>query len=536
MKTTHNPGDSERAIGLCTGASTISLVELRLSSNGPEVAGVLSRTHEGNPLKVIREILAQMHVTSNDAISVTGRRFKELLDITDIPEPLAVETALLHVNGKGESCNAIISAGGETFIVYELDPTGRISRVYTGNKCASGTGEFFIQQTRRLDVSLEEAASCGLNDEPYHVSGRCSVFCKSDCTHATNRGVPKGRVVAGLSRMMARKILELLKNIPKENIMMIGGTTRIQALVNELRQEIPSLSIPAEATYFEALGAALWAAENNTIPLSDGQVIMDGKSQFDFHPPLKDFQGSVTFAQMDRGAAQTGDQCLVGLDVGSTTTKVVLVRESDLKILGSEYLRTNGDPVGASRLCYAALIEQLGDTQVSIRGLGVTGSGRKVAGLHALTDGVYNEIIAHAQAAIHFDADVDTIFEIGGQDAKYTYITNSVASDYAMNEACSAGTGSFLEESAMETLGIEMTDIARLALQGTKPPNFNDQCAAFISSDIKNAYFEGIGREDIVAGLVYSICMNYINRVKGARPVGKKVFMQGGVCYNQAIP
>ena len=98
--------------------------------------------------------------------------------------------------------------------------------------------------------------------------------------------------------------------------------------------------------------------------------------------------------------------------------------------------------------------------------MGVCGSGRQIAGLHALTDGVINEIIAHAAAAVYFDPQVDTIFEIGGQDAKYTYITNAVASDYAMNEACSAGTGSFLEESAYETLGIKMEDIADIALKG----------------------------------------------------------------------
>ncbi len=105
-----------------------------------------------------------------------------------------------------------------------------------------------------------------------------------------------------------------------------------------------------------------------------------------------------------------------------------------------------------------------------------------------------------------------------------------------MNEACSAGTGSFLEESAFETLGVRMEDIAAVALKGRRPPNFNDQCAAFIASDIKNAIHEGVAHEDIVAGLVYSICMNYSNRVKGNRPVGVKVFMQGGVCYNQAVP
>jgi activator of 2-hydroxyglutaryl-CoA dehydratase len=127
-----------------------------------------------------------------------------------------------------------------------------------------------------------------------------------------------------------------------------------------------------------------------------------------------------------------------------------------------------------------------------------------------MTPGVVNEIVAHAAAAVFFDPEVETIFEIGGQDAKYTYITNRVASDYAMNEACSAGTGSFLEEACHESLGITTEEIADVAMQSTSAPNFSDQCAAFISSDLKTAVHEGINKEDIVAGLVCSICQNYL--------------------------
>ncbi|MBW2992594.1 hypothetical protein KY345_05240, partial [Candidatus Woesearchaeota archaeon] len=197
---------------------------------------------------------------------------------------------------------------------------------------------------------------------------------------------------------------------------------------------------------------------------------------------------------------------------------------------------TNGDPVKASRECYKDIDKQLKNIRVKIIGLGVTGSGRKIAGLHAMTDGIINEIIAHATAATFFDKEVDTIIEIGGQDAKYTYLVNGVPCDYAMNEACSAGTGSFLEEASKESLNITYLDIQDIALKADNPPNFNDQCAAFISSDVKNASHENISRENIVAGLVYSICMNYNNRVKGARRLGDKIFMQGGVCYNKAVP
>jgi predicted CoA-substrate-specific enzyme activase len=334
--------------------------------------------------------------------------------------------------------------------------------------------------------------------------------------------------------MIAQKILELLAKVPHDNIMVVGGTAQNRVVINHIKNEIRDVTVPEEAAYFEALGAAIAAFERGE---QRGKELFNKEhSSFTFLHPLKEFEDLVTFNTTEFDQARDGDRCIIGLDVGSTTTKAVLIRVDDDKILGSIYLRTNGNPVEASRECYKSLLEQLKGAKITITGIGVTGSGRQIAGLYSLTDGIINEIIAHAAAAVYFDPDVDTIFEIGGQDAKYTYITNSVASDYAMNEACSAGTGSFLEEAAYESLGVKVEDIAEYALIGEKPPNFNDQCAAFISSDIKNATHEGISRNDILAGLVYSICFNYVNRVKGHRPVGEKIFMQGGVCYNKAVP
>jgi len=539
-----------RSLGLCLGASTISAVCLEAERRpGPAASGSLQNTHiidfltlphEGDPRRTLLSAFKQVG-NSFDRIASTGRRFHELLNLSTIPEPEAVEYAYGFVKYPGISSPAIVSAGGETFMVYVLNKAGRISGVSTGNKCASGTGEFFLQQLRRMNVSMEEAATWAASEEPHNVSGRCSVFCKSDCTHATNKGVPKSKVASGLCKMMANKILELLKKVKRENIMITGGTTRNRMMIEYLQREIPGLIVPKEAPYFEALGAALWALEHETVSLSCTEALFKNESvSFEILLPLKDFEKMVEFKTMPEGEIKAGDICTFGLDVGSTTTKAVLLRNRDDAILESVYLRTNGDPVGASKKCYEHIMKDVEKkvplSGIIIEGLGVCGSGRQIAGLHALTDGIINEIIAHAAAAVYFDPKVDTIFEIGGQDAKYTYIINSVPSDYAMNEACSAGTGSFLEESAHETLGIRMEDIAGVALRGSKPPNFNDQCAAFIASDIKNAIHEGLKHEDIVAGLVYSICMNYSNRVKGNRPVGEKVFMQGGVCYNSAVP
>ncbi len=534
------------SLGLCLGASTVSLVHVALESDADgnlnqRVVNQWLFPHEGDPKRTLKKALQSIDMDVFDRVAATGRRFRHFVRLSAISEPEAVEYAYRFAKPTGVDCPAVVSAGGETFMVYVLDGSGRIANVLTGNKCASGTGEFLLQQLRRMDVTLEEAAKWAASEEPYHVSGRCSVFCKSDCTHATNKGIPRSKVTAGLCMMMANKILELLKKVERRHVMVTGGTTRNRMMVEYLGREIDGLIVPKEAPYFEALGAALWALDHEAAPFPGmDRLFKTEVNTFDALPPLSDFSSMVEFKQMQMGQPAAGDRCILGLDVGSTTTKAVLMRIADDAVLASVYLRTNGDPVGASRRCYAALLEQLqavvAPEKIAIEGLGVCGSGRQIAGLHALTEGVINEIIAHAAAAVLFDSQVDTIFEIGGQDAKYTYITNAVPSDYAMNEACSAGTGSFLEESAFESLGVPMEKIAGIALAGRRPPNFNDQCAAFIASDIKNAIHEGIAHEDIVAGLVYSICMNYSNRVKGNRPVGEKVFMQGGVCYNRAVP
>ncbi len=528
---------SDRSVGLCLGASTLSAVEIEGRGEDLRVVRTFVRPHEGDPKRVLAEFM-EGYDFEGKFLAITGRKFRNLTVIPSITEPEATELAYQFVNREGGHYDAIVSAGGESFMVYQIDRTGRISRVSSGNKCASGTGEFFLQQIRRMDLGIEEAVALARSSQqPYELSGRCSVFCKSDCTHALNKGRPVADVAAGLARMIAKKIEELLVRVHAQRVLMVGGTARNGAVVDWLRERLGTVDVPREATWFEALGAALWAMRErqDRIP-ARGDWFREGKSSFEFLRPLSEALPLVDFRDMPIRPARPGDRCILGLDVGSTTTKAVLLRTDDDAIVASVYLRTNGNPVKASRGCYTELLRQLDGTPVEIVGLGTTGSGRNIAGLHADTVTVINEIIAHARAAAFFDPGVDTIFEIGGQDAKYTFLTNAVASDYAMNEACSAGTGSFLEESALESLGIRMEEIADLALSSKRPPNFSDQCAAFISSDIKTAQQEGIPREDVVAGLVYSICINYANRVKGSRQVGGTVFMQGGVCYNRAVP
>ncbi len=527
-----------KTLGICFGATSIQYVILQADVEVKSVVRAGRIEHEGNPQRAFIDFIGNIDPYEIDRIAVTGRNFRDNVTLTSLPEAEAVETALGEEFGEGPYPDVVLSSGGETQLVYKISPSGRIISVHSGNKCASGTGEFFLQQIRRMGLNVNDAVKLASEGTPYKIAGRCSVFCKSDCTHALNKGEPVKNIAAGLCRMMADKIDELIKDMPCDTMVVIGGGVFNTAVIDILKKSHAHVIVPDHAATFEAYGAALWALNHQCaeLPPDVADAVINTDSMITFHPPLSESTRLVEYKKSERGSLKPGDTCILGLDVGSTTTKAVLLRKSDKKIVADVYLRTNGNPVEASKKCYASILNRTGDIDISIIGLGVTGSGRQIAGLHALTDNVINEIIAHATASAYYDKDVDTIFEIGGQDAKYTYLTNGVPSDYAMNEACSAGTGSFLEESAFETLGVLTEDIGNHALQAPKPPDFTDQCAAFISSDIKRAVQYGISRENILAGLVYSICLNYINRVKGHRTVGKRIFMQGGVCYNRAVP
>ncbi len=249
----------------------------------------------------------------------------------------------------------------------------------------------------------------------------------------------------------------------------------------------------------------------------------------------------VHYIEPKRGKASAGREYILGVDGGSTTTKVALIDYETDEIVAEHYGRTHGDPVAALKKCLIEvqkqLREQIGDQKVRISLASTTGSSREILGVFLETPAIYNEIIAHATGTTYFKPDIDTIFEIGGQDAKYVYLKNGVPIDYAMNEACSAGTGSFLEESAAGDLNItDVRNIGDIAMQAERPLKFGEHCSAFINSDIRKAIQHGASREDITAGIVTSIVSNYLNRVVGNRAVGANIVLQGGVAKNKAVP
>ncbi len=528
-----------KSAGICIGSSSVQYVVLQKEINNDFlIFKTDSIFHKGNPKEVLLSLLLTDEIKSADRIVVTGRGYRKDIGIFSISEPEAIEYALSCYK-KEEKPKIIVSLGANNIFVYKMSSNGAIQSVHTGNKCASGTGEFFMQQLKRMNINIEDINTFKYTDEIYKVAGRCSVFCKSDCTHALNKGIPKPNLLSGLCVMIADKIDELIKELADSNIMLIGGGTNNTLLIDIIKKRYSNVIIPEKVAFsFEAYGAAVAGfssifAENNLKNLKINTDLLKSFShleQLNKSADLVKFKGSVA------SQIKENDETVLGLDVGSTTTKAVLARYRTNEILTSVYLRTNGNPIEASIECYKAIKAKTENVNYKIIGLGVTGSGRQIAALHSLTKDVINEIIAHATAAAFYDKDVDTIFEIGGQDAKYTYLVNGIPTDYAMNEACSAGTGSFLEESAGESLNVATTEIADYALSAENPLNFSDQCSAFIASDITKAIQEGFTKNDILAGLVYSVCMNYVNRVKGARPIGKKIFMQGGVCYNKAVP
>lgn len=323
-----------RTIGVCVGASTITRVDAERKGENIKILNIESKIHEGNIRKTFESLITDKDLKGVDGIALTGRKFKNLIKLSSISEPEAIENAYSFLKKSYGEADYISCAGGETFTTYQIDSSNKIINIFTGNKCASGTGEFFLQQIKRMGISLPEAVNVENVDEPYSVSGRCSVFCKSDCTHALNKGENKGNIIVGLCEMMSNRILEHLGENTSKNVWLIGGCSKNSVMVKCLKKQLTNLVIPNEASYFEALGCALWALENKSIKAeSVSSLFLDEKKSFAVLPSLKLSESKVEFKSLKHSKAQNGDVCILGLDVGSTTTKAVVIRQNDNAIL-----------------------------------------------------------------------------------------------------------------------------------------------------------------------------------------------------------
>lgn len=451
----------------------------------------------------------------------------------------------------------VIEIGGQDskFLSTEWEPnSGKMILVdfAMNTLCAAGTGSFLDQQAERLGISIEkEFGTLALESlSPSRIAGRCTVFAKSDMIHLQQKGTPLSDILAGLCLALARNFKSVIGKgksfVPP--ILFQGGVAYnagvARAFENILGLEPGELIIPANHPLMAAIGTALVAMDNET----EGTLItftgfdkLKESVETNQHtqkcmPPLKDSQLPLPSYDSHTCPPEPGSlptPVYLGIDVGSISTNVVLINEH-AQIVARRYLHTAGRPLEAVRKALYDIGEQLGD-RIEVKGVGTTGSGRHLTADFVGGDVIRNEITAQARAAIAIDPTVDTIFEIGGQDSKYISLNHGAIIDFTMNSACAAGTGSFLEEQA-DRLKINIKeDFSRIALSSPAPTCLGERCTVFMESDIIHHQQQGAKVDQLTAGLAYAIAQNYLNRVVDSRLIGKNIFFQGGVAWNQSV-
>jgi predicted CoA-substrate-specific enzyme activase len=447
------------------------------------------------------------------------------------------------------SARTLFEMGGETSKFIRLDPDGRILDYETNGDCAAGTGSFIDQQATRLRYQVEEIAAIALGaPSAARIAGRCSVFAKTDMIHAQQKGATPPEILRGLSDAVARNFkASISKGKPVvPPVAFIGGLAANGSVVRALREAFglgEDLFVPEAYAWFGAVGAALLARdEPGPVALDVARLTAEGPgADFPTLPPLSLdrvilLRDRITSYQFPSDADPV-ELCL-GIDVGSVSTNFALVDEAG-HLAKEIYVRTDGRPIEVVTRGLRDLREEFGD-RLRIMGVGTTGSGRELIGELVGADAIHDEITAHKMGAAHVARTltgeaVDTIFEIGGQDAKFIRVEDEVVVDFTMNEACAAGTGSFLEEQA-ERLGVAIVgEFSRLALSSSAPIRLGERCTVFMEQDV-NAYLKrGATVPDLVAGLAYSVALNYLNRVVRGRKIGEAIYFQGGAAYNDSV-
>lgn len=225
-------------------------------------------------------------------------------------------------------------------------------------------------------------------------------------------------------------------------------------------------------------------------------------------------------------------ECYLGIDIGSISTKGVIIDECN-NIIKSSYIWTEGNPVLAVKKLINNLKEDL-DKNIVIKGIGTTGSARKLIGLLLDASIVKNEITAHAVGTLSTTKDVKTILEIGGQDSKIILIDNGIITDYSMNTLCAAGTGSFLSSQA-KRLGVDVEEFGNIALTSNNPAKIAARCTVFAESDLIHKAQVGYEKKDIIAGLCKSVVINYLNNVGKGKKIKPPIVFQGGVSKNKGV-
>ncbi|MBN1628875.1 MAG: hypothetical protein JW990_03855 [Thermoleophilia bacterium] len=530
----------------------------------PDAPPILATAYlriKGSPAEAARELLGQVLAAVPDGmitqVGVTGTGGRLVGAMLDLPYENEFKAIARAIGALHPDVTTVFEMGGETskFISLETDAsTGRvgIADYGTNGDCAAGTGSFMDQQANRLLYDIEDVGDIvGGAGKAASIAGRCSVFAKSDMIHAQQKGYRPPEVLKGLCNAVVRNYKGTITK-GKEiggRVAFIGGVAANKGAVVAMREAFETdeqgLIVPGYYAWMGAIGCALTAAEERAgvemVAIDVSRLDQAQSADFQTSEPLSMervvlLRDRVKPYEFPPGDGKIG--AYLGIDIGSVSTNLVILDEAG-EVVKEIYVKTDGRPVEVVNKGLSDIWNEMGP-RLEILGVATTGSGRELIGELVGADTVNDEITAHKTGATFIgrkliDRVPDTIFEIGGQDSKFISLQDGVVVDFAMNEACAAGTGSFLEEQA-EKLGIKIIgEFAELALSSAAPVKLGERCTVFMERDVNSYLQRGADKKDLVAGLAYSIVYNYLNRLVGRRHVGDTIYFQGGTAYNDSV-
>ncbi len=540
-------------VGLDVGSTTVKIVVMDSNKNTIYKDYQRHFSDTKNTVCNVLENLLLKYPSNTYTLALTGSgamSAAKFLGVDFIQEVVSCKRA---VEKYIPQTDVVIELGGEDAKIIYFDNS--IEQRMNGT-CAGGTGAFLDQM-----ASLLHTDTAGLNELAkgyqtiYPIASRCGVFAKTDIQPLINEGAAKEDIAASIFQAVVNQTISgLACGRPiRGNVAFLGGPLSYlselrKRFIETLQLKDEEIIVPEEAHLLVAKGAALDSYHTEEItPNELEQKIENLKQSHDntTHPldPLfkndeeyKNFKERHNKAKVSKTDLSTyeGD-CYLGIDAGSTTTKLVLI-DKDGNLLYSLYGSNEGNPLNSVTNMLKNLYKQLPEKAI-LRYSGVTGYGEKLIQTALNVDLNEIETIAHYTAAKTFEPDVTSIVDIGGQDMKYIRMKNGSIDNIMLNEACSSGCGSFIETFA-KSLNIEISEFVKEAIKAKRPVDLGSRCTVFMNSKIKQAQKEGYSVGDISSGLSYSVIKNAIQKVMKVRDVstlGDHIVVQGGTFYNDAV-
>ena len=544
--------NSCKKLGIDIGSTT---VKVSIIEDGGKLLFADYKRHFANIQETLADLLREGEeklgaLTVEPVITGSGGlTLSKHLDIPFVQEVVAVATSLKDY---APQTDVAIELGGEDAKIIYF--TGGIDQRMNGI-CAGGTGSFIDQM-----ASLLQTDASGLNEYAknykaiYPIAARCGVFAKTDIQPLINEGATKEDLSASIFQAVVNQTISGLacgKPI-RGNVAFLGGPLHFlpelrAAFIRTLNLGPDQIIAPDHSHLFAAIGAAMNSDPKTTASLHDLIERLSHGIKMDFEvkrmEPLftdeadyEDFKTRHASHDVKKGDLATYEgNCYLGIDAGSTTTKVALVGE-DGSLLYRFYSNNNGSPLATAIRAMQEIHDQLPE-KAQIAYSCSTGYGEALLKSALMLDEGEVETISHYYAAAAFEPDVDCILDIGGQDMKCIKIKDGTVDSVQLNEACSSGCGSFIETFA-KSLNYSVQDFAREALFAKNPTDLGTRCTVFMNSNVKQAQKEGASVADISAGLAYSVIKNALFKVikiTNASDLGKHVVVQGGTFYNDAV-